>query len=319
MQTSPRITFRRLEVFIAIVENGGFGAAAENLGMAQPSVSRHIEALEAQVGGSLFQRRRGRGVELSELGKTFLAHARQLVAEADSMAADLRRSQAETNRRVVFACQRSLSDFLPAVLAKFAHEHRDIELITRVGRQEEVVGQVQNGSADLGLYLSNQDAPGLKSIVIGQEEMVVAASPRHPLARQRLIAPALLENHGFVGAPQGSLLGQTTAELLAAIGIRKVTLASQATEFEYLRAMSIADVGLYCCFRKRIQSDIDQGRLVALQLDAPPLEIDVRQAIATSSAGSPSVTLFAEFLRRQQRWAKRPKAGPTAKAARAIA
>src|ERR1700733_10897587 len=117
MQTSPRITFRRLEVFIAIVENGGFGAAAESLGMAQPSVSRHIEVLEAQAGGALFRRRRGRGVELSELGKTFLAHARQLIAEADSMTADLRRSQAETNRRVVFACQRSLSDFLPSVLA----------------------------------------------------------------------------------------------------------------------------------------------------------------------------------------------------------
>jgi DNA-binding transcriptional LysR family regulator len=305
MQTSPRITFRRLEVFIAIVESGGFGAAAERLGMAQPSVSRHIEALEAQAGGALFQRRRGRGVDLSELGKTFLAHARQLMAEADSMVADLRRSQGEASRRVIFACQRSLSDFLPPVLARFAGDHRDIELITRVGRQEEVIDQIRNASADLGLYLSNHDAPGLKSTVIGQEEMVIVASPHHPLAKQRSIDPAELEKYGFVGAPAGSLIGQATAQLLAGIGVRKMTLVSQATEFEYLRAMSLADVGLYCCFRKRIQPDIDQGRLVALDLDAPPLMMEVRQAVAAAHSASPAVTLFADFLRRQHRWTRR--------------
>jgi len=299
MQKSPRITFRRLEVFIAIVESGGFGAAAERLGMAQPSVSRHIEALEAQAGGPLFQRRRGRGVELSELGRTFLAHARQLVAEADSMAADLHRSQAETSRRVVFACQRSLSDFLPPLLAKFAGEHRDIELITRVGRQEEVLDLIKSGVANLGLYLSNHSIPGLKSVVIGQEEMVITASPRHPLARRRLIAPAELDSCSFVGAPTGSLLGQAITQLLAKIGVGKITIVSQATEFEYLRAMALADVGLYCCFRKRIQPDIDQGRLVALRLDAPPLLMDVRQVISTEGPVSPSVVLFAEFLRGQ--------------------
>jgi hypothetical protein len=43
-------TFRRLEVFIAVVEAGGFIAGAERLGISHPSISKHVKALERQVG-----------------------------------------------------------------------------------------------------------------------------------------------------------------------------------------------------------------------------------------------------------------------------
>lgn len=43
-------TFRRLEVFIAVVEAGGFIAGANRLGISHPSISNHIKALEKQVG-----------------------------------------------------------------------------------------------------------------------------------------------------------------------------------------------------------------------------------------------------------------------------
>src|SRR6185295_19754119 len=165
MRRAPGLTLRRLEVFVIIAERGGFRAAAEALGMAQPSVSAHVQALEGQAGGELFERRRGRGVGLTDLGQTFLKHARQLLAEADEMAVDLSRSRADTARRVTFACQRSLSHVLPPSLAAFARHHREVELVTRVGRQEEVLDMVRSGAAHIGLYLGNQDIAGLKSAV----------------------------------------------------------------------------------------------------------------------------------------------------------
>jgi len=317
MQKPPRITLRRLEVFIAIADGGGFRAAAEKLGMAQPSVSSHVQALEKQVGGTLFRRRRGSGVDLTELGKTFLTHARQMLVEADSMAADLYRSRIQAERRIVFACQRSLSDFIPPLLAEFAGRHRDLELVTRVGRQEEVMDLIRSNEANLGLYLSNQDFPGLRSVVVGQQELAIVASPQHPLARRKSIAPEELDNFSFVGPPEGSLFGQGMRQLLADIGARNISIVSKATEFEFLRALVVAEVGLYCCLLKRVQADLDKGDLVRLSIGAPPLTMDVRQVFSVGTPVSPSVALFAEFLRtRHQSYSNapgrtRPAAAPT--------
>lgn len=294
-----RITMRRLEVFVAIAECGGFRLAAERLGMAQPSVSAHVQALELEAGGELFERRRGRGVSLTKIGQTFLRHARQMLAEADDMTSDLRRAKMEADRRIVFACQRSLSDFLPPVLANFAGQHREIELVTRVGRQEEVIEMIERGVANLGLYLGNQDVPGLRSVVVGQQQLVVVAAPDHPLAQRHSVEPAELENYSFVGPPDGSYFSHATLQLLASIGAREISIVSKATEFEFLRALVVAGVGLYCCLLKRVQADLDREAVVALPIAAPPLMMDVRQVFSVRRPVSPSVALFAEFLRQQ--------------------
>ncbi|MGO4677342.1 LysR family transcriptional regulator [Bosea sp. 2YAB26] len=299
MKRVPGLTLRRLEVFIAIAEGGGFRAAAERLGVAQPSISSHVQALEAQSGGALFERRRGRGVELTDLGKTFLSHARQLLAEADDMVSDLSRFRAVAERRVVFACQRSLSQVLPPLLANFAGEHKEVELITRVGRQEEIVDMIRNGTANIGLFLGEQDIQGLRATTVGHMQLAIAAAPEHPLARRQNIPPAELSAYPFVGAPDGSLLGQGIAALLAGIGVSSVDLVSKATEFEFLRALVIGGVGLYCCVLDRVAADFDSGALVMLSLDAPPLTMEMRQVFSVTKPVSPAVALFAEHLRRQ--------------------
>jgi DNA-binding transcriptional LysR family regulator len=247
----------------------------------------------------LFRRQRGRGVELTDLGQTFLAHARLLLADANSMATDINRSRLEAERRVVFACQRSLGDLLPPLLADFAVSHPDIEFLTRVGRQEEVLDWIRSGDASVGLFLSNQDYPGLTSVVVGQQEFAVVASPNHPLAERINVSPAELESCRFVGPPEDSLLGQAIAHLLADAGVKAINNVSKATEFEFLRALVIKEVGIYCCLKTRVQADLDRGVLTMLRLDTPPLVMAVRQVYSVKRPMSPAVAAFGEFLRRQ--------------------
>jgi DNA-binding transcriptional LysR family regulator len=233
---------------------------------------------------------------VSELGKTLLRHARQLLSEAEDMAVDLGRSREEADRRVVFACQRPLSELVSPLLAGFARRQPEVALMTRVGRQEEVIEQVEIGAAGLGLCLSNRAPDGLKSIVVGRQELAVVASPDHPLARRRSVAPADLNGQDFVGAPEGSLFGQEVDRMLAEIGIDRVRLVSKATEFEVLRQLVIANVGLYCCLLHRIAPDLDRGIVVRLPLAAPKLLMSVRLLFPAGGARSASARLFGEFL-----------------------
>ncbi len=88
--------------------------------------------------------------------------------------------------------------------------------------------------------MSNQDVPGLKSIVVGQEQLVIIAAPDHPLAGRRSVEPAELKNYSFVGPPDGSFLGQAMLQLLAEHRReRNIPIVSRATEFE-LAARSLA-------------------------------------------------------------------------------
>jgi DNA-binding transcriptional LysR family regulator len=299
MRHIPHFTLRRLEVFTVAAECGGFRAAADRLGMTQPSVSAHIEALEREVRGALFERRRGRSGCLTELGRTFLDHARKLLAEADSMAADVAKTRVRREQRIVFACQRSLTDVMSPLLAEFASQHREIELVTRVGRQEEVIELLRSAAADIGLCLSNDEIPGLRSVVIGEQQLVVVAAPNHPLARGRRIAPSELNRHDFVGAPENSLLGQQITRLLSGVGAGSIPVVSRATEFEVLRALVLREVGLYCCLHCHVAGDIAAGRLVALSLNSPPLTLCMRQAFPERRQSTGAVSAFAAFQRQR--------------------
>ncbi len=79
------LTFRKLEVFVAVAELGNFRKAAERLGISQPSVSSQVKAMERFLGYELFERRRGAPAALSADGRNFLARAVELVAARSAL------------------------------------------------------------------------------------------------------------------------------------------------------------------------------------------------------------------------------------------
>ena len=73
------MNLQQIEYFLESVRGGSFSAAAESLHLAQPSVSEQVRRLEAELGVALFQRV-GRGLVLTEAGKTLRPHAEAVLA-----------------------------------------------------------------------------------------------------------------------------------------------------------------------------------------------------------------------------------------------
>src|SRR4051812_20570994 len=82
---------RHLRYFVAVAEERHFGRAARKLRMAQPPLSRQIQALERELGFSLFDRR-GRRIELTPGGETLLTHARRVFEALDHGVREARRA-----------------------------------------------------------------------------------------------------------------------------------------------------------------------------------------------------------------------------------
>ncbi|MGH7126420.1 MAG: LysR family transcriptional regulator, partial [Stellaceae bacterium] len=203
MSGLQNVTIRQLRVFAAVVDAGGFGAASAQLDIAQTSVSAHIQAIEEQLGQPVFLRRPGRTPVLTELGTALLEHARVIVAEVDALTTRLGAKERRFEEQIVFACQRPIAhSVLPPVVARFALEHPTVELVTRVGTQEEVTELIQDGSAGIGCLISNGEIPNVASEALGTERCVLIAGRQHPLAGRDMVDPRDLERFPFVGAPE---------------------------------------------------------------------------------------------------------------------
>jgi LysR family transcriptional regulator, low CO2-responsive transcriptional regulator len=293
-----RASIRRLEVFVAAAEAGSFVAAAQQLGIEQPSVSEHIRALEADLGQALFERRRGRPSRLTEAGQALVVRARTLLAEAEELSAEMGRRRSDARREVVLSCQRLVANVvLPASLAAFLRSHPELGLTVRTATQEEVFEHLFAGIADLGCFLSNTPPEGLVSEKIGEERLVLVAAPSHPLAGRRRIPPRELEAHRFVRGPASSLLGREFDRILADIGITRTPVASRTTEYNMGRELVAAGVGLLFTLARSVAPDLASGVLVELSLDAPPqLFIGVRQAYSPRRPPSAAARLLAAHL-----------------------
>ena len=104
---------RQLRYFLAVAELGGFSAAARHLGIAQPALSRHVKALEDQLGVPLLTRT-VRGVRMTGQGETLFHHAQGILRQLEMVPQIVGERTATVSGRVVIGLPTSVS----AVLAR---------------------------------------------------------------------------------------------------------------------------------------------------------------------------------------------------------
>src|SRR6266536_2182603 len=145
MDTDQLITFER------IAREGSFSRAALSLGLAQPTVSARIQALEQAVGGPLFARS-GRGIALTDLGASFLPFARRALDVLDAGVEAARQVTVGQRGQVSIGVLESLSgSFLGPALADFHASHPEVDVLVRAGRQANLVKLLLDGVIGLAL------------------------------------------------------------------------------------------------------------------------------------------------------------------------
>lgn len=267
-------TPRRLAVFVAVVDNAGFSAAASALNVSQPSVSAHIRALEKSVRGPLFERVPGRAPRLTDSGRTLYAYALDTLERAENLSTQL--GQATTRLR--FASQRSATSVLRKPLEAFSASYPHVELIAHTGTFEEVQALFKSGAVDLSFVLSNGEVPDLPTEPLGWYRLAFIAKPDHPLADQTRISPEALAQHPFVAAYRNSYFGRTVASMLRAAGVPPLTIRSQAQETTMLREMVLAGMGISVMMLRSAQSDLAAGTMVELDVEIDPMYLQLRYA-----------------------------------------
>lgn len=208
-------TLAQLELFVALVEAGGFSAAGARLGVSQSSVSHTVKALEQSLGTSLFDRRQSPPVP-TEGARRLLPHARTMLAASEALRQEVQAERGLKSgvlRVGSFGPSSSLR-LLPRLLRAFALQHPGIEV--RV--EEEADGVIAQWLAERRIELGFITLPDdrFDTVHVASDEYVVVLPELHPLAAQPSVRPQQLHEQPFIVTSAGC--GDEIAGILGRAG-----------------------------------------------------------------------------------------------------
>jgi LysR family hca operon transcriptional activator len=190
---------RHLRYFVAVAETGSLTeAAGKRLYTSQPSLSRQLKDLEAEVGAELFVRG-PRGIALTRAGTAFLDHARLALAQAGEAVAAARRAArpAKANFAVGFLTGQEV-EWLRHLTTLLRDELQATDFRVTSDFSPAIGAAVQRGEIDLG-FSRIEPQPNVTYKVIDYEPILVILPREHPLAAQTRIDPREIDPASFIG------------------------------------------------------------------------------------------------------------------------
>lgn len=196
------LNLRHVDYFLVICEEMHFGRSSRRLNVAQPALSQQIKRLEAYLGVSLFNRNR-RGIELTEAGAVFRAHALRLTKQIEEAKwASRRAAQGESGKISVGLVPSGNHLFVLERLAQFNRGHPAVEVLISSMTTAEQIEAVVAGKLDVGVVRLPVRHHDIEQTTIFAEEMVVALPRDHKLARAPRIRMADLALENLIAFPR---------------------------------------------------------------------------------------------------------------------
>jgi DNA-binding transcriptional LysR family regulator len=203
------VELRHVRCLVAIVDYGGFTAAAAELGVSQPAVSRGLAALERQLGVRLL-RRTSREVVPTAAGDRVLARARRLLTDVEDLIRDARGGVGRLHIGHAWA---AMGEHTVEFQRRWAARHPDVEL--HLVRTNSPTGGLAEGACDIAVVRTAGDTTGIADgrfddVIVGLESRYGAVAADDPLARRRQLRLADLADRVLAMDPR---TGTTTPDL----------------------------------------------------------------------------------------------------------
>jgi DNA-binding transcriptional LysR family regulator len=174
----------QIEAFVTVAREGTFTQAAESLSLTQPAVSLRISTLEAELGGTLFERR-GRRLQLTALGDTFLPYAERMLAVlADGRQAVKNVLRGNAGEVKIAAPTPFVLAFLVDVLDEFRHLYPAVDVLIRERHKTVILEMLHDNTIMLGLVNAPVFDTRLTQLARLQDPIRAVVSPKHALAVQ---------------------------------------------------------------------------------------------------------------------------------------
>lgn len=287
-------SFDQLQIFLAVVESGGFAAAGRKLNRATSAITYGVDNLEAQLGLELFIRETTRPPRLSPAGEALLAEARKICDGVENLRATARGLIGGLEAEVRLAVDVMLpAARLGSALRRFREKFPTVSLRLSVETLGAVTNLVLEGEAVLGVSGPlAAEREELERVACGDVLMIPVAAPDHPLARQKILPPGAARDEIQLVLSDRSPLSK--GRDFAVTSRRSWRLADLSAKHALLRE----GVGWGNMPLDMVRGDLESGALMRLALPDHPEHIYRLSAISRRDCppGPAASWLLREFV-----------------------
>lgn len=296
---------RQLQLLCQAVDNGlNLSSTARNGFTSQPSVSRHLQALEDELGVPVFVRSRRRICGLTSAGREVLETARRVLHELESLGELAHDAPAAQRGTITIAASHSYARYvLPTVVRTFMAAYPDVRLVLRQGDPQQLVDWVAAGEADLAIC-AETGAPreGLVSFTCNQHERVVVMPAGHRLARRRRVTLQELGRERLITYDAKFSLHRRIVEAFRAEGL-EANIVLTATDVDVMKTYVRSGLGIaiVASIAWMPEEDTDLHAISASHLFAPAtIKVVLRKGAFLRSFVFAFIASFAPQLRRDR-------------------
>lgn len=307
---------RQLRAFMAIAEAGTFTAGAQRVHITQAAISMQIRQMELELGAPLFVRA-PRRVLLTEAGEALLERARRILREHDAAVAEIAElAGAERGRlRIGSASAMVSADPLPQILKELHEHHPQAEVSIVSGTSEALVRQILAGDLDMAFVSLPVEARGIQTEMLSSDELIAIASPRHKLAKQRVVSVFTLAGEKLILGERGGNTRRLIDGLFEEAGVQPA-VAMELSRLAAIKRMVEEDMGVGIVPSKSAREEIAAGRLVFWWIEGAQINWELGIAKLAGDYDSPICQTFTRLCRKYfnsdaQKSAPRQKAKPT--------
>ena len=289
---------RQLRALVAIAEEGTFRAGAQRIHVTQAAISKQIQQLEREVGIPLFIRMPHR-VVLTEAGERLLERAQRILREHDAALAEMADlAGAEHGRlRLGSASAMFMADPLPKILQELRARHPHAEITVTSGTSEALVRQILAGDLDLAFVSLPVEARGIQTERLSSDELVAIASPRHRLAKQRVVSAFTLAGENLILGERGGNTRRLIDKFFAEAGLRPKVIM-ELSRLAAIKRMVEADMGVGIVPVQSTREEVAAGRLVSWWIEGARINWELGLARLSGGYNSPISQTFVSLCRK---------------------
>lgn len=288
---------RQVKAFVAIAETGTFTAGAARVHITQAAISMQIRQLENETGARLFVRA-PRRVILTEAGEKLLERAYVILREHDAALEELAAlTGAERGRlRIGSASAMVSADPLPQVLRELRETHPGVEASVASGTSESLVRQVLAGELDAAFVSLPVEARGVQTELLSEDYLVAIASPRHKLAKQKIVSAYALAGEKLILGERGGNTRRLIDQFFAHAGVSlKITM--ELSRLAAIKRMVEEGMGVGIVPIQSVREEVARGTLVRWWIEGAQINWQLGLARLVGGYESPIHQTFLQLCR----------------------
>jgi DNA-binding transcriptional LysR family regulator len=289
----------QLAVFEASARLGSFTRAAEELHLAQPTVSTQMKKLSETVGLALFEQI-GKKIHLTAAGRSLYQGCDALFSALSGVEEALAALRGLQGGRLQLAVSTTGKYFAPRLLAAFVARHPDVEVSLEIHNRRDLIARLAENADDLYIFANPPAEHEIVSQVILPNPIVAFARADHPLARERAVAFERLAREPFLMREAGSGTRLVAYELFDRHRLEPRVRMELSTN-EAVKQAILAGLGVSILSRYTLGLDTDLAQLAALDVQGLPIERPWQIVYPVGKQVSPAAQAFMALARDEAR------------------